>query len=81
MVLNTFPLTCRIVFWGPANVTIDAGANGGATLLLFTPGTCGWRAFIGGAETGEAGNLEIAAGSACVFVCDKDKRAIVYGCK
>jgi hypothetical protein len=45
------------------------------------PGVYGWRAFLGGAETGEAGNLEIQAGNTCVFSCDKDALAIRYGGK
>jgi hypothetical protein len=78
-VSNTFPLSCLIVFWGPADLRLDAGA-GSMAFSPINPGTYGWRAFIGGAETGEAGNLDIAAGDACVFVCDRDRLAIRYGC-
>lgn len=77
---NTFPMACRIVLWGPAQITIDAGTDDTVTRQI-GPGTYGWRAFIGGAETGEAGNLEITKGSTCLFVCDKDKLAIRYGCR
>jgi hypothetical protein len=81
MVMNTFPLTCQIAFWGPAEFKMDASANGGMAFTTVKPGTYGWRAFIGGAETGEAGNLEIAPGASCVFVCDKERVSIRYGCK
>ncbi|CAG0935495.1 hypothetical protein TFLX_04336 [Thermoflexales bacterium] len=80
MVKNTFPLSCLIVFWGPADLKLDAAADGSAFSPI-NPGTYGWRAFIGGAETGEAGNLEVAAGNTCVFICDKEALAIRYGCK
>ncbi len=81
MVMNTFPITCRIVFWGPADLTLDANGNGTSGIRLVQPGTYGWRAFLGGAETGEAGNLEIKAGNTCLFVCDKEHMAVRYGCK
>lgn len=59
---------------------MDAPADSFAAARV-NPGTYGWRAFIGGAETGEAGNLEIAAGNTCIFICDKEALAIRYGCK
>ncbi len=80
IVRNTFPLSCLIAFWGPAEFKLDAPADGTASGPI-NPGTYGWRAFIGGAETGEAGNLEIAAGNTCIFICDKEALAIRYGCK
>jgi len=80
MVRNTFPVSCLIVFWGPADLRLDASADGIAFSPI-NPGTYGWRAFIGGAETGEAGNLEISAGNTCVFICDKEALAIRYGCQ
>ncbi len=67
IVFNTFPVTCRIVMWGPADVTMDASAEATSDLRVIAPGTYGWRAFLGGAETGEAGNLEVPAGSMCAF--------------
>ncbi len=79
--MNTFPVTCRLVFWGPADYTIDAAGNDGMAFRLVNPGTYGWRAFLNGAETGEAGNLEVAAGKSCVFICDKEQLAIRYGCR
>ncbi len=80
IVRNTFPLSCLIAFWGPAEFKLDAPADGFAAAEI-NPGTYGWRAFIGGAETGEAGNLEIKAGNTCAFICDKEALAIRYGCK
>jgi hypothetical protein len=77
---NTFPLSCVIAFWGSAEFKLDAPANG-STSRTVQPGTYGWRAFIGGAETGEAGNLEIAPGKSCVFICDKERMALRYGCR
>jgi len=80
IVKNTFPVSCLIVFWGPADLRVDAAAD--ATVASpIKPGVYGWRAFIGGAETGEAGNLTISTGNTCMFLCDKDKLAIRYGCK
>jgi hypothetical protein len=67
--------------WGPADVTMDANAEGISEMRIIPPGTYGWRAFLGGAETGEAGNLEVPAGSACLFKCDKETLAVRYGCK
>jgi outer membrane biosynthesis protein TonB len=77
---NTFPVSCVIAFWGPAEFKLDAPADGSAAANV-QPGTYGWRAFLGGAETGEAGNFKIARGSTCVFVCDKDRMALRYGCR
>jgi hypothetical protein len=77
---NTFPVSCVIAFWGPAEFKLDAPANG-STSSNVQPGTYGWRAFIGGAETGEAGNLKIAPGSTCLFVCDKERMSLRYGCR
>ena len=79
-VRNTFDQSCRIVFWGPADVTIDVGHDQSVTRAI-TPGTYGWRAFIGGGQTGEAGNLNIFNGATCNFVCDKDRRAIRWSCR
>ena len=76
---NTFDLSCLIVFWGPADVKIDVGHDQSVTRAI-NPGTYGWRAFIGGAQTGEAGNLDIFAGATCNFTCDKEQLAIRYGC-
>ncbi len=81
MVVNTFPVTCRIVMWGPADVTMDASKEASSELRAIVPGVYGWRAFLGGAETGEAGNLEVPAGSMCLFKCDKDTLSVRYGCK
>ncbi len=81
IVRNTFPLSCVIAFWGPAEFKLDASANDGVAIRQVNPGAYGWRAFLGGAETGEAGNLEIHAGNTCLFICDKDKLAVRYGCK
>jgi hypothetical protein len=67
--------------WGPADVTMDANAEGTSAPQIIPAGTYGWRAFLGGAETGEAGNLEVPAGSTCLFMCDKDKLAVRYGCR
>ncbi len=80
-VRNTFPLSCVIAFWGPSEFKLDASANDGIATREVAPGVYGWRAFIGGAQTGEAGNLTISAGQTCLFICDKDKLAIRYGCK
>ncbi len=77
---NTFPVSCVIAFWGPAEFKLDAPADGSASTNV-QPGTYGWRAFLGGAETGEAGNLEIAPGSTCMFICDKERMALRYGCR
>jgi len=77
---NTFPVSCLIAFWGPTEFKLDAPPNGSASLNV-QPGTYGWRAFLGGAETGEAGNFEIAPGSTCVFTCDKERMALRYGCR
>ena len=79
-VVNQFPVSCLIVFWGPSDLRLDASAENLAFSTI-NPGVYGWRAFLGGAETGEAGNLEISAGNACFFVCDKEQLAIRYGCK
>ncbi len=81
IVRNTFPLSCVIAFWGPAEFKLDASANDGIAIRQVDPGVYGWRAFLGGAETGEAGNLEIRSGNTCLFICDKDKLAVRYGCK
>ena len=79
-VYNTFDQSCRIVFWGPADVTIDAG-HGQSVTRAITPGAYGWRAFIGSGQTGEAGNLNIFNGATCNFVCEKDRLAIRLGCR
>ncbi len=80
IVKNTFPVSCVIAFWGPAEFKVDAPGDGFASRVI-QPGTYGWRAFLGGAETGEAGNLEIAAGNTCLFICDKERLSIRYGCQ
>lgn len=80
MVRNTFPVSCLIVFWGPADLRLDVSADN-IGMSPINPGVYGWRAFLGGAETGEAGNLDIQAGNTCLFICDKDALAIRYGCK
>ena len=80
LVRNTFPVSCLIVFWGPADLKLDASADNMAFSTI-DPGVYGWRAFLGGAETGEAGNLEIKSGNTCIFICDKDALAVRYGCK
>jgi len=80
-VTNTFPDTCRVVLWGPADVTLDAGGNGGTATQTIKPGTYGWRAFIGGASTGQADNMVAPPGSRCQFLCDGPARMIRWGCK
>jgi outer membrane biosynthesis protein TonB len=79
-VRNSFPLSCLIVLWGPTQLKLDAPADGTASSAI-QPGIYGWRAFIGGAETGEAGNLEIPPGSTCSFMCDRERLSIRYGCR
>jgi hypothetical protein len=80
MLRNTFPVSCLVVFWGPADLKLDASADGMAFSPI-NPGIYGWRSFLGGAETGEAGNLEILPGATCVFICDKETLTLRYGCK
>ena len=60
-VVNTFPDTCRVVLWGPADVSVDAGANGGTASRTIKPGTYGWKLFIGGGTTGLPGSSARAA--------------------
>ena len=79
-VVNTFSEGCRIVLWGPADVTVDAGGNGGTASRTIKPGTYGWKAFIGGATTGQADNMIARAGGRCQFLCDGPARAIRWGC-
>lgn len=79
-VTNTFPDTCRVVLWGPADVTLDAGSGGGTATRTIKPGTYGWRAFIGGASTGQADNMVAPPGSRCQFLCDGPARMIRWGC-
>ncbi len=79
-VQNTFPVSCLIAFWGPTEFKLDAPGNGNVSRTV-QPGTYGWRVFIGGAETGETGNFEIAPGSTCMFICDKERMSIRYGCR
>jgi hypothetical protein len=79
-VVNTFSEGCRIVLWGPADVTMDAGPNGGTASRTIKPGTYGWKAFIGGATTGQADNMVARAGGRCQFLCDGPARAIRWGC-
>jgi serine/threonine protein kinase len=78
-VRSTFDQTCRIVLWGPADVTLDAGKNNPVTREV-VPGTYGWRAFVGGAETGQADNLVVRSGASCSFVCDASQQRIRWGC-
>jgi hypothetical protein len=80
IVRNTFPVSCLIIFWGPSDLKLDAAGDNFAFSEI-PPGTYGWRAFLGGAETGEAGNLEIKPGATCAFICDKELLGIRYGCK
>jgi len=80
VVRNTFPVSCVIAFWGPSDLKLDAAGDNFAFSEI-PPGTYGWRAFLGGAETGEAGNLEIKPGANCAFICDKELLGIRYGCK
>ena len=79
-VVNTFSEGCRVVLWGPADVTVDAGPNGGTASRTIKPGTYGWKAFIGGATTGQADNMVARAGGRCQFLCDGPARAIRWGC-
>jgi len=79
-VVNTFSEGCRIGLWGPADVTVDAGGNGGTASRAIKAGTYGWRAFIGSAATGQADNMVARAGGRCQFLCDGPARAIRWGC-
>ncbi len=80
VVKNTFPVSCVIAFWGATEFKMDAPGDGMVSRII-QPGTYGWRAFLGGAETGEAGNLEITVGSTCLFICDMERLSIRYGCR
>lgn len=79
-VVNTFAETCRLVLWGPADVMIDAGANGGTGTRTIKPGTYGWRVFLGGRSTEQTDNLVARAGGRCQFLCDGPARLIRWGC-
>jgi hypothetical protein len=79
-VQNTFPVSCLIAFWGPTEFKLDASADGSVSRTV-QPGTYGWRVFLGGEETGETGNFEIAPGSACLFICDRERMSLRYGCR
>ena len=79
-VRNTFAESCRLVLWGPADVSIDVGGGQTSTREI-KPGAYGWRVFVGGRQTGEAGNWNIVSGANCTLTCDGAAQVIRYGCK
>ena len=79
-VRNTFAESCRLVLWGPADVSIDVGGGQTSTREI-KPGAYGWRVFVGGRQTGEAGNWNIVSGANCTLTCDGAAKIIRYGCR
>jgi hypothetical protein len=80
VVKTTYPGTCRIVLWGPAQIEIDASKDF-PNKRTIEPGTYGWRAFVDGRETGQADNLLAGAGETCSFTCDGETNTIWWGCE
>ena len=72
---------CHLEFWGPTAHTIDVG-TGDTRRVETVPGEYGWRAFIGGRETGQADTAKLGPGGVCSFTCmeDGDTMWINWGC-
>lgn len=80
-VQNTFTnVGCRIVMWGPADITIDAGPGTTSTRSI-KPGTYAWKAYLGVKGTGPTDNLVAQPGARCYFLCDSASNAIRWGCQ